>query len=133
MRPSEFDPLFQEYAHRVDWQILKAQAVTESGLDPRAVSPAGAQGLCQFMPKTWAEWGEGSPFDPREAVRAQASYMDWLLDQFDGNLHKALAAYNWGIGNVKRCIVQYEEEWKDGLPAETNAYILKIERLLKDV
>ena len=97
--------------------MLGAQVEVESGWNPKAESPAGAQGLAQFMPDTWAVWGgdldedgEGSPFDPGDALRAQARYMCHLLDTMIASglggddplalIGLALAGYNAGPGAV---------------------------------
>lgn len=89
----------------LDWRLLASQALAESTFDPSAVSPAGAQGLMQIMPATWAEWsakiGAGNdPFDARQNARVGAAYMRWLLGQAQGNVWRALVAYGWGIGNL---------------------------------
>lgn len=107
----------------VDPDLLFAQVRAESNFDPKAVSPAGAMGLAQFMKATWREWGSGDPFNPEESIKAQARYVSWLMKQFPGELEKVLGAYNWGIGNVHR----------KGLaraPKETRDYIARIKRYL---
>lgn len=71
----------------------------ESGYNPQAVSEAGAQGLMQLMPGTAAEMGVESVFDPRENIRGGVGYYRRMLDMFDGDERKALAAYNAGPGN----------------------------------
>lgn len=117
----KYDDLFREAAERngLDWLLLKAQAIEESGLDPEAVSPAGAKGIAQFMRNTWAEWGHGSVRDPEAAIDAQARYMAWLIKHFkhDG-IPLALAAYNFGIGHVER-----EMPW----PQETHHYVARVQ------
>jgi Transglycosylase SLT domain len=72
----------------------------ESRFDPRAVSPAGAQGIAQFMPKTANGRGLDNPFDPFPALMESAEYLRELLQRF-GNLGLAAAAYNAGPGRVK--------------------------------
>lgn len=116
-----YDSLFQFYgdAHGVDWKLLKAQAHVESGLDPAAVSPAGAQGIAQFMPATWYEWGLGSPLNVEHSVRAQARYMQYLLRKCEGDTRKALAAYNWGLRRVL-------EIGDQSAPRETREYVQKV-------
>lgn len=79
--------------------VVAAQIELESGWNPQAVSPTGAQGLAQFEPGTWATYGSGSPFDPAAAFAAYVKYMGVLLRQ-EGNLQNALAAYNAGPGNI---------------------------------
>ncbi|MDX6376923.1 MAG: hypothetical protein QOE98_1226 [Gaiellaceae bacterium] len=99
--------------------LLAAQLQVESGFDPRSVSSAGAQGIAQFMPGTWAgswnPWRLGSPFDPAVAIPAQARLMAGLLRQFDGDVERALAGYNAGPGRAR----QARSSW----PAETRAYV----------
>ncbi|HEY8583476.1 MAG TPA: transglycosylase SLT domain-containing protein, partial [Capillimicrobium sp.] len=82
--------------------LLAAQLEQESGFDPRAVSPAGAQGIAQFMPATAAAYGLTDPFDPVAAIDAQAHLMRDLLRQF-GSVPLALAAYNAGPAPVSAC------------------------------
>ena len=71
--------------------------MAESNFNPNAVSPAGAQGIAQFMPATAAAYGLRDPFDPVAAIDAQARLMGELLGQF-GSVELALAAYNAGPG-----------------------------------
>ncbi|MBN6739504.1 transglycosylase SLT domain-containing protein [Acidithiobacillus sp. MC6.1] len=75
--------------------LILAVAAQESGFDPHAVSPAGAQGMMQFMPGTWARYGHGSPFDPRQAMLAGAMYLRHLALEFH-SWKLALAGYNAG-------------------------------------
>jgi len=116
--------------------LLAAQIQAESGFNPRAVSPAGAQGIAQFMPATWAvvgrhEAGPGTadPFDPADAIPAMARYDCALLasithagipgDQID----LMLAAYNAGLAAVLHyhAIPPY---------AETRAYVHRIRTVM---
>lgn len=123
---NEFDPLFQSYSalYGVDWELLKAQAITESSLDPHAQNVhSGAKGLAQFVDSTWKEWGEGDPFDPNENIKAQAKYMAYLLHHYDGDVRLALAAYNWGMGHIDRLGYACS-------PSETKDYIHKILALI---
>jgi cell wall-associated NlpC family hydrolase len=101
--------------HGVDPKLLALMAERESGFDPTAVSPAGAQGLMQLMPGTARGLGVADPFDPAEAIDGAARLMRTNLDTF-GSVDKALAAYNAGAGNVRRY---------GGVPpfAETQAYV----------
>lgn len=107
----------------VPMAVLAAQLYAESGFNPFAVSPAGAQGIAQFMPATAEGMGLRNPFDPVEAIDAQAHLMSDLLKQFGGKVGLALAAYNAGAGAV---------EQHGGIPpyAETRAYVGKILGLL---
>ncbi|HEU4657882.1 MAG TPA: transglycosylase SLT domain-containing protein [Capillimicrobium sp.] len=82
--------------------LLAAQLEQESGFDPMVVSPAGAQGIAQFMPATAAQYGLADPFDPFAAIDAQAHLMHDLLRQF-GSVPLALAAYTAGPARVAAC------------------------------
>jgi hypothetical protein len=127
--PSFVPPRFHDPIARaalrwnVSMDVLAAQLYAESGFNPFARSPAGAQGIAQFMPGTAAAVGLRDPFDPEEAIDAQANLMSQLLRRFEGRVPLALAAYNAGPGAVDR---------HDGIPpfAETRAYVTKIMGLL---
>ena len=86
--------------HGVDASLLAAMASQESGFNASAVSPAGAQGLMQFMPSTAAGLGV-NPLDPSSAIDGAALYMSSLTQQF-GSTDLALAAYNAGPGTVSK-------------------------------
>ncbi|VVB47132.1 hypothetical protein RHAL1_02653 [Beijerinckiaceae bacterium RH AL1] len=89
----------------------------ESRFDPAAVSPAGAQGVAQFMPGTAAERGLADPFEATRALDESAAYLKELRERF-GNLGLAAAAYNAGPGRVGRWLAG-----SAGLPAETVGYV----------
>ncbi|MGI8579745.1 MAG: lytic transglycosylase domain-containing protein [Solirubrobacteraceae bacterium] len=82
--------------------LIAAQLYAESGFNPFAVSPAGAQGIAQFMPGTAGAYGLRNPFDAARSIDAQARLMRDLLRQF-GAVPLALAAYNAGPAPVARC------------------------------
>ncbi len=83
-------------------QVVAAQIQLESDWDPNAKSPAGAQGIAQFMPGTFAAYGPkgGSPWVVADAFKAYVAYMKALLKQEGGDIRKALEAYNAGPGNL---------------------------------
>jgi hypothetical protein len=98
-------------AHDIDYELLKALIATESGFDPRAISPKGAIGLMQIMPATAERYGitgdKKVPLnkkltDPRTNIKTGARYLRYLIDLFPGRLELALAAYNAGEGAVQR-------------------------------
>jgi len=122
--PRFHDPIAQAALRwNVPMNLLAAQLYAESGFNPFAQSPAGAEGIAQFMPGTADAYGLDNPYDPVEAIDAQAHLMSDLLEQFGGKVALALAAYNAGAGAVE----QY-----GGLPpfAETRAYVSRILALL---
>jgi hypothetical protein len=87
--------------HGVPPALLAAVAKSESGFDPRAVSPVGAQGLMQLMPGTARGLGVVDSFDPAQAVDGAARMLRGLLDRF-GSTELAVAAYNAGPGAVSK-------------------------------
>jgi hypothetical protein len=92
----------------------------ESSFRPGVVSPAGAQGIAQFMPGTARERGLTDPFDPEQAVPKAAEFLSHLVDRF-GNLGLAAAAYNGGPARVSSWL-----DGQGGLPAETRNYVVAI-------
>ena len=92
----------------------------ESGFNPEVISPAGAQGVAQFMPKVAEEWGLKNPFDPHAALVASARFLRSLYNQF-GNWGLAAAAYNGGMGRVQKWI-----DKRGKLPDETRHYVMTI-------
>lgn len=106
----------------LDPALLLAMAQRESGLNPNAVSPAGAQGVMQLMPATARALGVTNPFDVMQNVNAGARYLAQLLRQF-GDVTKAVAAYDWGPGSVSNAVAQYADNWLAVAPAETQAYV----------
>jgi soluble lytic murein transglycosylase-like protein len=105
----------------LDPDLVNSVIRAESDFHPRAVSPKGAQGLMQLMPQTASQLGVGNAFDPKANVEAGTRYLRALLERYDFNLIKALAAYNAGPQRV----AQY-----GGVPPyyETQAYVARIIR-----
>ncbi len=97
-----FGALVRRAAERyeLDPLLLAAIIETESGFDPDAVSVMGAIGLMQVLPTTAALYSDGDPFDPVVNVDVGSRYFRDLLEQFEGDIALALAAYNAGPGNV---------------------------------
>lgn len=92
----------------------------ESGFKPHVVSPAGAQGIAQFMPRVAASYGLDNPFEPFAALKASARLLVDLIDQF-GNVGLAAAAYNAGPKRVQDWMAKRRK-----LPAETRHYVRSI-------
>ncbi len=103
----------------VDEAWLRAIAHVESGYDPVAVSPKGAQGLMQLMPDTAAAYEVTDPFNPNQSIQAGARHLAVLMRLFRGDLERVAAAYNAGADAV---------ESHGGVPpyAETQAYVAKV-------
>lgn len=101
--------------------LLSSLSAAESGGDPYAVSPKGAKGPFQFMDGTARDLGlKGMDvYDPHKSADAAARYLRYLLDATGGDLEKALASYNWGLGNVQK-------KGMDNLPSETRNYVPKV-------
>lgn len=121
-RGQDFDTPIREAAARYDLEpaLIRAVIQVESNRNPAAVSPVGAQGLMQLMPGTAAELGVADSFDPAQNIDGGARYLRQLLDRYRGNRRLALAAYNWGMGNL--------EKRPEALPKETQQYILRVEK-----
>jgi len=107
--------------YRLDPDLVTSVIRAESGFNVRAVSPKGAQGLMQLMPQTASQLGVQNAFDPRANVEGGTRYLRELLERYDFDLIKALAAYNAGPQRVE----QY-----GGVPPyyETKAYVARIVR-----
>ncbi|HBD0122850.1 TPA: transglycosylase SLT domain-containing protein [Escherichia coli] len=116
-------PMFTnlEQLYRLPEGLLRSVAITESGGNQFAVSGAGAKGLFQFMDGTARDMGlrGNDVFDPEKAAQAAAKYLSQLLQANGGDLSKALASYNWGIGNVQKHGMAL-------MPQETRNYIPKV-------
>lgn len=134
--PSAYKSYFQVAAKRcpnvLTPESLAAQASTESGFDPSAVSPAGAQGLMQIIPEVWSMYGtdadgdgRANPFDPADSVATSAKYNCYLSHQvraIDGHQTELrLAAYNAGLGAVQKY---------NGVPPyrETQDYVKRVSK-----
>jgi soluble lytic murein transglycosylase-like protein len=103
----------------VDSALIRAVMHVESWFQVDAVSSAGAQGLMQLMPGTQKRFGVSNPFDPLDNITAGAAYLAWLLEEFEGDLTRAIAAYNAGENAVRR---------HGGVPpfSETREYVRRV-------
>jgi len=119
--PKDLRALATETArrHGIDPALVLAVVSVESGFRSDAVSPKGAQGLMQLMPGTARDLGVSDPLDPAANLDGGTRYLNALIQQYKGDLKRALAAYNAGAGAVKR---------HKGVPPyrETREYVQKV-------
>jgi soluble lytic murein transglycosylase len=122
-QPTAYDPLIREIAerHNVEYALVKAVIKAESAFDRLAVSPKGALGLMQLMPRTAAQHQVRNVFLPRDNIEGGVSHLRLLLDRYGGNLPLAIAAYNAGTQRV---------EDAGGVPPilETREYLARVLR-----
>lgn len=103
----------------VDGNLIREVARQESAFKPCAISDKGAQGLMQLMPQTQAQFQVDNPFDPKQSLDAGTKLLKQLLNRYDGDITKALSAYNAGARKVDEA---------GGVPEipETQKYVLSI-------
>jgi soluble lytic murein transglycosylase-like protein len=118
---TQYDDIIQEMSQKydVDANLIKAIIQHESNFNPNAVSQAGAKGLMQLMPVNLKEYGVSNPFDPKQNIEAGTREIKRYLTMYDNNLPLSLAAYNAGMGNVRKY---------GGIPPfkETQDYVKKV-------
>jgi soluble lytic murein transglycosylase-like protein len=121
LSPSALNEVVNEASgrYRLDPDLVNSVIKAESGFNVRAVSPKGAQGLMQLMPGTALELGVGNVFDPQANVEGGTRYLRELMERYNFDMVKALAAYNAGPERVE----QY-----GGVPPyyETRAYVARV-------
>jgi len=117
----KLDQMVQQVAerHRLDPALVRAVVLAESGGNPQARSRKGALGLMQLIPATAQRYGVKNVFDPAQNLDGGTHYLRDLLDRYNGDVEKSLAAYNAGEGAVDRF---------GGVPnfRETRSYVQKI-------
>ena len=121
----EYDDIISEAAEEfnIDPKLIKSVIITESAGNKNARSRADAKGLMQLMDSTATEMGVRNPWDPKENIFGGTKYLSKMLDDFEGDQNRALAAYNAGPGNVKKY---------GGIPPfkETTTYINRVNNYL---
>ena len=98
------------------------QINAESGFNPKALSPAGAEGIAQFLPATAQALGV-DPWDPVAALRAAARLMASYMSRYGGDYTKALASYNAGPPTLDAALTSCGAHWLGCMPAETQHYV----------
>ena len=119
-RASSYDSIIERHAHRfaVDPVLVRAVIQVESDFNPRCVSRKGARGLMQLIPETAKRYGVADIFDPEQNIGGGVHYLSDLLDMFNNDLPRALAAYNAG----ENAVLKYA-----GIPPydETTTYVTR--------
>jgi soluble lytic murein transglycosylase-like protein len=125
-RSSPYEPIIQQASqtYGVDPALIRAVIRAESNFKNESTSPKGAMGLMQIMPVTAKDLGIRDAYDPQENIMGGTRYLKSLLDRYNGDVPTALAAYNWGMGNVERR--------PEKLPRETRFYISRIQQFLDE-
>ena len=122
--PPEYESAITE-ANRLYPQVsttrIKSIIAAESNFDAKAVSSAGAQGPMQLMPGTAKDMGVDDPFNVQQNVRGGTRYYAQMLEKYGGDERKALAAYNWGPGNLDKVGGDVSKA-----PPETQAYVQRV-------
>ena len=123
----EIEQMIDQVAGKVSLapELIRSVVTAESDFQPQAISPVGAQGLMQLMPETAAELGVEDSFDPQQNLLGGSRYLKQLLEKYEGDLDMALAAYNWGQGNV-------DQKGLAQMPQETREYLTKVKGLLAE-
>lgn len=125
--PTSLEDIFEEAAqtYHVPKSLIKAIAKTESDFNPNATSKAGAQGIMQLMPATARELGVEDSYDPYQNIMGGTKYISQMLEQYDGDVTLALAAYNAGSNNVAKY---------GGVPPfkETQNYVVKVTSYMQE-
>lgn len=119
---NQYDALIHKAAssHQLPFSLIKSVIRAESAFNPVAVSPKGAKGLMQIMPKNYKTLAINDPFDPEQSIMGGAQYLKTMLQKFNGIVELALAAYNAGPDAVDR--------YNGQIPpfAETRNYVNKV-------
>lgn len=114
---------FHSRTNKIDPKLVLAVMAKESSFRHKAVSSAGAMGLGQLMPSTAKDMGVSDPFSPEQNIRGMTRYLGMLLKKYQGNLDKALSAYNFGPNAVDKtlksgkklplCVINYVQGVKN--------------------
>jgi hypothetical protein len=127
-QPGNYDDLINKYSQQngVPVELTRAVIGKESSYNPKARSKKGAGGLMQLMPSTATDLGVSDVYDPEQNIEGGTRYLKQMLDKYDGDVPKALAAYNWGPGSMDKTVAKMGENYTKVLPKETSDYVRKI-------
>jgi hypothetical protein len=125
-RAPQYEPFVQQASqtYGVDPALIRAVIRAESNFKNESTSPKGAMGLMQIMPGTAKDLGIRDAYDPQQNIMGGTRYLKSLLDRYSGDVPTALAAYNWGMGNVER--------HPEKLPRETRVYVNRIQQFMDE-
>ena len=125
-RARQVEPIIRQASetYGVDAGLIRAVIRAESNFRNESTSPKGAMGLMQIMPGTAKDLGIRDAYDAQENIMGGTRYLKGLLDRYRGDVPTALAAYNWGMGNVER--------HPEKLPRETRVYINRIQQFMDE-
>lgn len=115
-----YEEIIQKAAatYDIDPDLIRGVIQVESNFNASAQSPKGAMGLMQLMPETARELGVSDPYNPEANIMGGTRYLKKLLTRYDGDVSLALAAYNWGMGNL--------ENHRNWMPQETKNYVNRV-------
>ncbi len=125
-RSQPYEPIIRQASktYGVEPELIRAVIRAESNFKNESISPKGAMGLMQIMPATAKDLGIRDAYDAQENIMGGTRYLKSLLDRYQGDVPTALAAYNWGMGNVERR--------PEKLPRETRDYINRIRHYMDE-
>ncbi|WP_231730936.1 membrane-bound lytic murein transglycosylase MltF [Lacimicrobium alkaliphilum] len=112
----KYQPLFEQYADKIDWRLVAAMSYQESHWNPRARSPTGVRGMMMLTLPTAKDLGVTSRLDPRQSIQGGATYLQGLVEriperiEYPDRLWFALAAYNVGMGHLEDARILTERQ-----------------------
>jgi len=117
---NDYDAMIKQASdtYHVDAELIRSVIKTESNFNSSSTSSKGAMGLMQLMPETAKDLGVKNAYNPEENILAGTRYLKGLLNRYHGDVRLALAAYNWGMGNV--------EKYPEKMPLETRNYVARV-------
>ncbi|WP_046231806.1 lytic transglycosylase domain-containing protein [Paenibacillus algorifonticola] len=129
--PSTYQSIVNAAAQKyhIEPSLIAAIIQQESSWNPQAKSSAGAGGLMQLMPGTASGLGVKDVNDPIQNVNGGTKYISQMMSKYNNDPQLALAAYNWGPGNLDKAIKKYGANWSaivSYAPTETQKYVAKV-------